>query len=133
MRAAQVAALFAWANGPIEIATFSKRVEGAPKQCHFVCMTNKTPPAGWVVQVTIPAPPSPPRADGSRWIGAVALSAPSFEYYNVAVAAPANAIAATTKHVAKAEAKNGEMCVVRGLSAAEIAALSLKVGEVRPA
>ena len=96
-------------------------------------MTNKTPPAGWVVQVTIPAPPSPPRADGSRWIGAVALSAPSFEYYNVAVAAPANAIAATTKHVAKAEAKNGEMCVVRGLSAAEIAALSLKVGEVRPA
>ncbi len=96
-------------------------------------MTNKTSPAGWVVQVTIPAPPSPPRADGTRWIGAVALSAPSFEYYNVAIAAPANAIAATTKHVAKAEAKDGEMCVVRGLSAAEIAALSLKAGEVRPA
>jgi hypothetical protein len=96
-------------------------------------MTNKTPPAGWVVQVTIPAPPSPPRADGTRWIGAVALSAPSFQYYNVAIAAADNAIEATSKHVAKAEAQDGEKCVVRGLSAAEIAALSLKAGEVRPA
>jgi len=96
-------------------------------------MTSKAAPAGWVVQVTVPAPPSPPRADGTQWIGAVALSAPSFEYYNVAIAAPENAIAATTKHVAKAEANKGEMSVVRGLSAAEIAALSLKAGEVRPA
>ena len=61
------------------------------------------------------------------------MSAPSFQYYNVAIAAPANAIEATTKHVAKAAAKDGEKCVVRGLSSAEIAALSLKAGEVRPA
>src|SRR3982074_2033395 len=90
-------------------------LDGGPDQCHFRYMTQKTPPAGWVVQVTIPAPPAPPRADGTRWIGAVALSAPSFQYFNVAIAAPGSAIEATTKHLTKAkdEAKDGEMCVVR--------------------
>ena len=96
-------------------------------------MTEKTPPAGWVVQVTVPAPVAPPRADGTRWIGAVALSAPSFEYYNVAIAAPDTAVEATTKHIAKVEAKDGAMRVVRGLSSGEVAALSLKAGEVRAA
>jgi hypothetical protein len=109
------------------------RLKAGAKSVTFHTMTNKTAPVGWVVQVTIPAPPAPPRADGSRWIGAVALSAPSFEYYNVAIAAPDNAIAATTKHVTKSEANDGEKSVVRGLSAAEIAALSLKAGEVKPA
>jgi hypothetical protein len=75
-------------------------------------MTEKTPPAGWVVQVTVPAP---------------------FEYYNVAIAAPDTAVEATTKHVAKVEAKDGAMRVVRGLSSGEVAALSLKAGEVRAA
>jgi hypothetical protein len=96
-------------------------------------MTQKAPPAGWVVQVTVPAPIAPPRADGTRWIGAVALSAPSFQYFNVAIAAANNAIEATSKHLAKAKAEDGEMCVVRGLSSAEITALSLKAGEVKPA
>jgi hypothetical protein len=96
-------------------------------------MNQKTSPAGWVVQVTVPAPPSPPRADGTRWIGAVALSAPSFHYYNVAIAAANTAVEATTKHLAKSEAKGVETRVVRGLSAKEIAALSLQAGEVRPA
>ena len=98
-------------------------------------MSNKPTPAGWVVQVTVPAPLAEPGAEGTRWIGAVALSAPSFQYFNVAIAAPNNAIEATSKHLAKAKAeiKDGEMRVVRGLSAAEIAALSLKAGEVRPA
>ena len=97
-------------------------------------MTDETSPAGWVVQVTVPAPPSPPRADGTRWIGAVALSAPSFHYYNVAIAAANTAVEATTKHLAKSdEAKGVETRVVRGLSAKEIAALSLAAGEVRPA
>ena len=85
--------------------------------------------------MSIPAPPSPPRADGTRWIGAVALSAPSFQYFNVAIAVANTAIEATSKHLAKAKAegKDGELSVVRGLSSAEIAALSLKAGEVRPA
>jgi hypothetical protein len=96
-------------------------------------MNQKAPPAGWVVQVTVPAPIAPPRADGTRWIGAVALSAPSFQYFNVAIAAANSAVEATTKHLAKAEAPGGETRVVRGLSPQEIAALSLKAGEVRPA
>jgi hypothetical protein len=96
-------------------------------------MTQKTPPAGWVVQVAVPAPPSAPRADGFRWIGPVVSGAPSFQYYNVAIAASQKAIEATTKHLAGAEGKAGEMSAVRGLSAGEIAALSLKAGEVKPA
>ena len=96
-------------------------------------MTEKAPPAGWVVQVTLPAPPAPPRADGFRWIGPVVSGAPSFQYFNVAIAASSKAIEATTKHLVKADAKTGEMSAVRGLSAGEIAALSLKAGEVKPA
>jgi hypothetical protein len=62
------------------------------------------------------------------------VSAPSFEYFNVAIAAPDMAIEAATKHWAKgAEAKAGELSVVRKLSSGEIAALSLKAGEVKPA
>jgi hypothetical protein len=60
--------------------------------------------------------------------------APSFKYFNVAIAAPDKAMEATTKYLAKdADAKAGEMSVVRKLSSGEIAALSLKAGEVKPA
>ena len=96
-------------------------------------MTEKTSPAGWVVQVAVPAPLTPPKPDGVRWLGPVLLSAPSFKYFNVAVPIATKAIEATTKHLAKTEAKDGEMSVVRELSAKEIAALSLKAGEVKPA
>ena len=62
------------------------------------------------------------------------VSAPSFEYFNVAIAAADKAIKATTKHLAEgAEAKAGVMSVVRKLSSGEIAALSLQAGEVKPA
>jgi len=62
------------------------------------------------------------------------VSAPSFEYFNVALAAPDEAMEAATKYLAKGnEAKGGEMSVVRKLSTGEIAALSLKAGEVKPA
>jgi hypothetical protein len=94
-------------------------------------MTEKTPPAGWVVQVATTAPPQ--KVEGSKWVGRVLLGAPSFQYFNVAIAASDKAMEATTKHLAKAEAADGEMSVVRGLSSGEIAALSLKAGEVRPA
>ena len=83
--------------------------------------------------MSISAPPTPPRADGTRWIGADVMGAPSFQYYNVAIAAPNNAIEATAKHLVAADAADGEKSVVRGLSAAEIAALHLKTGEVKPA
>jgi hypothetical protein len=96
-------------------------------------MTEKTPPAGWVVQQTVPAPLSTPGADRSRWIGPVVLAAPSFQYFNVAIASVEKAIEATSKHLARAEANDGEMSVVRGLSLGEIAALRLEIGEVKPA
>lgn len=62
------------------------------------------------------------------------VSAPSFEYFNAAIAAPDKAIEATTKYLAEgAEAKAGAMSVVRKLSSGEIAALGLEAGEVKPA
>jgi len=94
-------------------------------------MTDKTPPAGWVVQVTVPAPIAPPSAGGTRWLGPVVLAAPSFQYFNVAIAAANKAVEATGKHLAKA--KHDDTRVVRGLSAAEITALNLNAGDVKPA
>jgi len=91
-------------------------------------MTDKASPAGWVVQVTTPAPIAP---SSTQWIGAVVLSAPSFQYFNVAIADPNKAIEATSRHLAKTE--HGETRVVRKLSAREIDALNLTAGEVKPA
>ena len=98
-------------------------------------MTAKASPEGWVVQVTVPAPPTPPSADSTRWIGPNLLGAPSFHYYNVAIADPSKAIEATTKYLAKAKADADEIkaTTVRGLSSAEVATLGLKTGEVKPA
>ena len=70
---------------------------------------------------------------GARWIGSPVPGAPSFQYFNVALASASDAIAATAKHLAKSEAKDSEMSVVRGLSSAELASLTLKSGTVRPA
>ena len=91
-------------------------------------MTDKAPDTGWVVQVTIPAPPRPPDAPWSANRGG---AAPSFKYFNVAIAEAKKAIEATTKHLADTEER--ETCVVRGLSSGEIAALSLQAGQVKPA
>jgi len=60
-------------------------------------------------------------------------NAPSFKYFNVAIAVAEKAIEATTKHLAKANAAEGEMSAIRRLSSGEIAALGLKTGDVRPA
>jgi len=62
------------------------------------------------------------------------VGAPLFKYFNVAIAAPDKAMAAAAKFLAEAaDAKTGEMSVVRKLSPEEIAAISLKAGEVKPA
>ena len=86
-------------------------------------MTEKASPAGWVVQVTVTSPLDAPTMVGARWIGSPVPSAPSFQYFNVALAAPSEALAATAKHLAKSEIKDGELSVVRGLSSEEIASL----------
>ena len=65
-------------------------------------MTDKAPPA-WVVQVIIPAQ-TPLSAPGdTRRHGPTLLGAPSFKYFDVAIAAPGKATEATTKHLADAE------------------------------
>jgi hypothetical protein len=97
-------------------------------------MTDKAPPAGWVVQVTVPALPTPsaPTTTG-RWIGPVKLGAPSFQYFNVAIADAHKATEATGKHLGIPDDDDRKMHAVRRLSEAEIAALSLNAGEVKPA
>jgi hypothetical protein len=92
-------------------------------------MTEKISPAGWVVQVLTPGKPSLiPSASGRLYD---LLGPPSFEYFNVAIGAPAKAVEATTKQLA--EGRDRETRVVRALSSEEIAALSLKAGQVVPA
>ena len=62
------------------------------------------------------------------------VNAPSFEYFNVAIAVADKAIEATTKYMANsAKPKVGTMSVVRKLSPGEIAVLKLAAGEVKPA
>jgi hypothetical protein len=92
-------------------------------------MTDKASPAGWVIQATIAAP----LAEGSTWRGAGAPSAPSFRYFNVAIAASHKAVEAAETKLADTEAKVLEVRAVRPLSAAEIAAAALKTGEAKPA
>jgi hypothetical protein len=94
-------------------------------------MTGKTTPAGWVVELTIPAHIAPTTADGTPWIGPAILGAPSFEYFNVAIADAEMAVEATRKH---SGADSGAIvAVVRALSAAEVASIPLSLGEVRRA
>jgi hypothetical protein len=94
-------------------------------------MTDKASPAGWVVQLTIPVQAS--EDVQSRWVGRPGLGPPIFRYFNVAIAVPLQAIEATREHLAGTEDKDREMSVVRGLSQPEIVALSLNVGDVKPA
>jgi hypothetical protein len=88
---------------------------------HVRTMSNKTPPAGWVVQTVVPA-------QSTEWIGAILPHAPSLKYFNAAIAVAGKAIEAARKLVAA-----GEGSVVRALSSAEVAALGLRPGEVKPA
>jgi hypothetical protein len=92
-------------------------------------MSNKEPPAGWVVEVTTPGQQSTVQLPSGRI--STLLGAPSFNYFNVAIAAAEAAIAATTKHLA--HPLHRDTSVVRPLSAKEIAALGLAAGEVKPA
>jgi hypothetical protein len=95
--------------------------------CACAPMSNKASPAGWVVQLLIPAQ-TPTR--GEHWIGPTVPDAPLFRYFNAAIAAAGKAIEAV-KHLS--EAASGEASAVRALSSGEVAALGLKEGEVKPA
>jgi|SoiMetStandDraft_5_1073268.scaffolds.fasta_scaffold52073_3 hypothetical protein len=88
-------------------------------------------PAGWVVQLTLPAPVTPPRSDGNPWIGAVVLGTPLFQYFNVAIADPKAAVEATRKHSGSDD--DATIGTVRALSSEELASISLSQGEIRRA
>ena len=92
-------------------------------------MSDKESPAGWVVQVIIPGQRSLERSP-TGYLSTL-LGAPSFKYFNVAVATTEAAMVATTKHLADPEHR--ETSVVRALSIREIAALGLTAGDVQPA
>jgi hypothetical protein len=61
------------------------------------------------------------------------LGAPSFLYFNVAIADAHKAAEATGKHLAIPDGDDRKIHAVRSLSVAEIAALNLNPGEVKPA
>jgi hypothetical protein len=84
-------------------------------------MLDKPPPAGWVVQIVIPA-------QSGEWIGATLPDAPLFKYFNAAIAVAGRAIEA-----ARQLAAAGEGSVVRALTLGELASLGLQPGEVKPA
>ena len=91
-------------------------------------MTVKAEPAGWVVQVTIPAPIASAQAG---WVGPITSDAPSFQYFNVAIIDPVEAVEATRAH--SGADKDASIVPVRPLSSAELAAIPLQAAEVKPA
>jgi hypothetical protein len=92
-------------------------------------MTEKTSPTGWVVQITIPGVPII-QAEGSKWRPAMS-TAPTFEFFNVAISSADKAVEVVRKSVgASAEAP---LRVVRALSTAEINSIPLRAGEAKPA
>jgi len=78
-------------------------------------MTDKASP-GWVVQIMLPGPTGGPA---------------TFHYFNVAIADANKAVQAAVEHAEPpAEAR---VSPIRKLLSAEVAALRLKAGKVKPA
>jgi hypothetical protein len=88
---------------------------GADAGLNCWCMTAKAHPAGWVVQVTVPALPTP---STSRWIGPVGLGAPSFQYFNVAKVDAHKATEPTRKLLAMPDDDGRRIHAVRQRSSA---------------
>src|SRR5258705_12971429 len=95
------------------------------------CMRDKASPAGWVVQALTPAVPSEDAQ--SRWVGRLGAGPPSFRYFNVAIAAPLEAIKAIKEQLTEKQNEDWEMSVVRRLSEPEVVALRLNAGDAKPA
>jgi hypothetical protein len=90
-------------------------------------MTAKSSPAGWVVQLSIPGKSS----ESSMWRGPALADAPTFQFFNVAIAASDKAVEAARKKAGASE--EIVMSAVRPLSASEVEFVGLKAGEARPA
>ena len=96
---------------------------------HSYCMTDKTSPAGWVVQLTIPGEPII-LVEGSRWRTPMS-TAPTFHFFNVAIGSPEKALEAARKTAGASD--EAPVRVVRALSSSEIASINLPAGEAKPA
>lgn len=84
-------------------------------------MLGKKLAAGWVVQLTAP--------QLKKDMKPGEMPAPTFQFFNVAIGSPDEAITAARKKAgASADAP---MRIVRELTAQEIAALSLRAGQVK--
>jgi hypothetical protein len=92
-------------------------------------MSDKASAAGWVVQMTIPGVPII-QAEGSPWRAAMS-TAPTFQFFNVAIGSADKAVEAARKKAGASS--DAAMRVVRELSAAEIASINLRAGEAQPA
>jgi hypothetical protein len=92
-------------------------------------MTENTSLTGWVVEVTTQGELS--RSDGRSNYFRALRGAPSFQYFNVAIAAANKAEAATTAHLAEEPPR--EARAVRMLSSRELASLKLQAGQVAAA
>jgi len=94
-------------------------------------MSEKAPVTGWIIQVLTPGQPDALPLHRTRRRDATLLGPPSFAYFNVAIADVAKAIEAVTKR----SDSSGDLQIeeMRELSAREVSALNLKVGEVKPA
>ena len=89
-------------------------------------MAEKKSPAGWVVQVSIPRV----AIEASEKVGAAKAPA-SFQFFNVAIGSPQEAVEAVRKKMrASADAP---IRAVRALSESETAALRLRPDAVKPA
>lgn len=100
-------------------------VAPTPRWAHSPPMTEKYSAAGWVVQLSIPGK----AVQGDQWRGPALTDAPTFQFYNVAVAASDMAIEAARKKAGAAE--DAPMTAVRRLSPSEVAHVGLKTGEAR--
>lgn len=89
-------------------------------------MTENTSLTGWVVEVTTLGDLS--GSEGRSNYFKSLRGAPSFKYFNVAIAVASKAEEATTAHLA--DAPDREARAVRALSAKELASLNLRAGEV---
>ena len=103
-------------QGKWQKCSYQNGVEGSREWWHIPCVSARATAAGWVVEVVTLSPGG---------------GAPTFKYFNVAIADAKIAIETMRKRRDASQANRVQ--VVRELSPREIAALRLRAGSARPA
>lgn len=93
---------------------------------YFRGMIENTSQTGWVVEVTTQGDLS--RSEGRSSYFRALRGAPSFHYFNVAIAVASKAVEATSAYLAEDPPR--EARAIRVLSSEELASLNLRSGEV---